>query len=50
MQTVPFLMPGLLDDLDDLAGHVMEGGDPPAGLQLELFLINLEFHCVDLQI
>ena len=37
---------GLLDDLDDLAGHVMEGGDPPTGLQLELFLINLEFHCV----
>ena len=37
---------GLLDDLDDLAGHVMEGGDPAAGLQLEFFLINLEFHCV----
>ena len=37
---------GLLDDLDDLAGHVMEGGDPPTGLQLEFFLINLEFHCV----
>ena len=37
---------GFLDDLDDLAGHVMEGGDPAAGLQLEFFLINLEFHCV----
>ena len=37
---------GLLDDLDDLTGHVMEGGDPAAGLQLEFFLINLEFHCV----
>ena len=37
---------GLLDDLDDLAGHVVEGGDPAAGLQLEFFLINLEFHCV----
>ena len=40
----------LLDDLNDLAGNVVEGGDPAAGLQLELFLINLEFHCVDLQI
>ena len=37
---------GLLDDLDDLAGDIVEGGDPTAGLQLELFLINLEFHCV----
>ena len=37
---------GLLDDLDDLAGNIVEGGDPPTGLQLELFLINLEFHCV----
>ena len=37
---------GLLDDLDDLTGNVMEGGDPAAGLQLEFFLINLEFHCV----
>lgn len=37
---------GLLDDLDDLTGHVMEGGDPAAGLQFEFFLINLEFHCV----
>ena len=41
---------GLLDDLDDLAGNIVEGGDPPTGLQLEFFLINLEFHCVDLQI
>ena len=37
---------GFLDDLNDLTGHVMEGGDPPTGLQLEFFLINLEFHCV----
>ena len=37
---------GLLDDLDDLTGNVVEGGDPPTGLQLEFFLINLEFHCV----
>ena len=37
---------GLLDDLDDLAGNVVEGGDPAAGLQLKLFLINLKFHCV----
>ena len=37
---------GLLDDLNDLAGDIVEGGDPAAGLQLELFLINLEFHCV----
>ena len=37
---------GLLDDLDDLTGNVVEGGDPAAGLQLEFFLINLEFHCV----
>ena len=37
---------GFLDDLDDLTGNVVEGGDPAAGLQLEFFLINLEFHCV----
>lgn len=37
---------GLLDDLNDLTGDIVEGGDPPTGLQLELFLINLEFHCV----
>lgn len=37
---------GFLDDLDDLTGDIMEGGDPAAGLQLEFFLINLEFHCV----
>ena len=40
----------LEDDLDDLAGDIVEGGNPPTGLQLEFFLINLEFHCVDLQI
>ena len=37
---------GFLDDLDDLTGDVVEGGDPAAGLQLEFFLINLKFHCV----
>ena len=37
---------GLLDDLDDLAGNVVERGNPAAGLQLQLFLINLKFHCV----
>lgn len=37
---------GLLDDLDDLAGNVVERGNPAAGLQFELFLINLKFHCV----
>ena len=37
---------GLLDDLNDLAGNIVEGGDPAAGLQLEFFLINLDFHCV----
>ena len=41
---------GFLDDLNDLTGDIVEGGDPAAGLQLEFFLINLEFHCVDLQI
>ena len=37
---------GFLDDLNDLAGDIVEGGDPAAGLQLEFFLINLKFHCV----
>lgn len=37
---------GLLDDLDDFAGNVVERGNPAAGLQFELFLINLKFHCV----
>lgn len=37
---------GFLDDLNDLTGDIVEGGDPAAGLQLEFFLINLEFHCV----
>ena len=37
---------GFLDDLDDLMGNVVEGGNPAAGLQFELFLINLKFHCV----
>ena len=37
---------GLLDDLDDFPGNVVEGGNPAAGLQFELFLINLKFHCV----
>lgn len=37
---------GLLDDLDDFTGNIVEGGNPAAGLQFELFLINLKFHCV----
>lgn len=37
---------GFLDDLNDLTGDIVEGGDPAAGLQFELFLINLKFHCV----
>ena len=37
---------GFLDDLNDLTRDIVEGGDPPTGLQLEFFLINLEFHCV----
>ena len=37
---------GLLDNLDDLTGNVVEGRNPAAGLQFELFLINLKFHCV----
>ena len=37
---------GFLDDLNDLTGHVVEGGDPAAGLKLQFFLINLKFHCV----
>lgn len=37
---------GLLDDLDDLAGNVVERGNPAAGLKLKFFLINFEFHCV----
>ena len=32
------------DDLADLLGDVVEGGDPAAGLQFELFLIDDEFH------
>ncbi len=35
---------GLLNDLDDLACYVVEGGDPASGLELKLFLINLKFH------
>lgn len=37
---------GLLDDLNDFTGDIVESGDPAAGLQFELFLINLKFHCV----
>lgn len=37
---------GFLDDLDDLTGNVVEGRNPATGLQFELFLINLKFHCV----
>ena len=37
---------GLLDNLNDFTGNIVEGGNPAAGLQFELFLINLKFHCV----
>ena len=33
------------DDLDDLLRHVVERGDPPSRLKLQLLLKNLEFHC-----
>ena len=36
----------LLDNLNNLARNIVKGGNPAAGLQLELFLINLKFHCV----
>ena len=35
-----------LHDFDDFLRDVMEGGDPAAGLQFELFLKNFEFHCL----
>ena len=37
---------GLGNDLHDVGGDVMEGGDPTAGLQLNFFLNNFKFHCV----
>ena len=35
-----------LHDFDDFLRDIMEGGDPAAGLQFELFLKNFEFHCL----
>ena len=32
------------NDLTDLLRYIVEGGDPAAGLQLDLFLYNFEFH------
>ena len=32
------------NDLDDLLGNVVEGGNPSPGLELQLFLKNLEIH------
>ena len=36
---------GVLNHLKDFLSDVVEGGDPASGLELEFFLINLEFHC-----
>ena len=35
---------GLFDDLVDIDGDVVEGGDPAAGLQLNFFLDHFQFH------
>ena len=35
---------GLLNDLHNIGGDVMEGGDPATGLQLDLFLNYFEIH------
>ena len=40
---------GLLHHLVDINGDVVEGGDPAAGLELDLFLNHLKFHFVFLQ-
>ena len=37
---------GFLDNLHNLTGNIVEGGDPAARLKLKFFLINFEFHCV----
>jgi hypothetical protein len=36
---------GLFNDVKNVAGHVVEGGDPTSGLKLDFFLKNFEFHC-----
>ena len=36
---------GLFDDLHDVGGQIMEGGDPAAGLNVQFFLNNLDIHC-----
>jgi hypothetical protein len=35
---------GSLNDLDNLLGNVVEGGDPASALQFDFFLKNFEFH------
>jgi hypothetical protein len=35
---------GLLNDLKNVAGYVVEGGDPASGLKLDFLLKNFEFH------
>jgi len=35
---------GLSNDLEDVAGYVVEGGDPTSRLKLDFFLKNFEFH------
>jgi hypothetical protein len=35
---------GLLNDVKDVAGYVVEGGDPTSGLKLNFLLKNLKFH------
>ena len=35
---------GILNDLHDFLGYVVESGDPAAGLQLQFLLINFKFH------
>jgi hypothetical protein len=40
------LYAGSGNDLTNLLGNVVEGGDPASGLKLDFFLVNLEFHDV----
>jgi len=37
---------GFLNDLVNVDGNVVEGGDPSSGLQLNLFLYYFEFHYI----
>ena len=50
MQTVPFLMPDSLTISTTSRDTSWKAGIQPRDCSLEFFLINLEFHCVDLQI